>query len=130
MLKKKALKFSRLKKKSRIRETTNLSTNADSSTNIFVFAGVKKGADSFFLTNKKTSCPIWNTSPFLGLHARGRDAMHQSTDKGRSAPVHAKKTCMGRGHIQTYIYTNIHGLSDNSTVSAQWADWVKNPRIM
>ena len=27
-----------------IRETKNLSTNADSSTNIFVYAGVKKGA--------------------------------------------------------------------------------------
>ena len=35
--------------------------------------------------------PIQNTSPFLGLHARVRNALHQSTDKGRSAPVHAKK---------------------------------------
>ena len=34
------------KKKSRTRETPNLSTDADSSTNIFVSAGVKKGADS------------------------------------------------------------------------------------
>ena len=31
-------------KKSRTRETPNLSTNADSSTNVFVSAGVKKGA--------------------------------------------------------------------------------------
>ena len=35
-------------KKSRIRETKNLSTDADSSTDIFVSAGVKKGADSNF----------------------------------------------------------------------------------
>ena len=32
--------------KSRIRETSNLLTDADSSTNVFVSAGVKKGADS------------------------------------------------------------------------------------
>ena len=32
-----------------IRETPNLSTDADSSTDIFVFAGVKKKAASFFL---------------------------------------------------------------------------------
>ena len=43
----KLLKIS--KRKSRKRETLNLSTNADSSTNIFVSAGVKKGADSIFL---------------------------------------------------------------------------------
>ena len=36
------------KKKSRIRETTNLSTDADSSTNVIVSAGVKKRADSIF----------------------------------------------------------------------------------
>ena len=39
---------------------------------------------------------IWNTYPFLGLYARARDAPHQSTDKGRSASVHAKKNRMGR----------------------------------
>ena len=32
-----------------------------------------------------------NTSPFLGLHARARDAPHQFTDEGRSAPVHGRK---------------------------------------
>ena len=37
-----------LSKKTRIRESPNLSTDADSSTNILVFAGVKKGADSIF----------------------------------------------------------------------------------
>ena len=36
------------KKKFNIRETLNLLNDADSSTNIFVFAGVKKGADSIF----------------------------------------------------------------------------------
>ena len=36
--------------------------------------------------------PIRNTSPFLGLHARARDAPHQSTDEGRSAPVHGQGT--------------------------------------
>ena len=36
-------------KKSCIRETPKLSTDADSSTDIFVSAGVKKGADSNFL---------------------------------------------------------------------------------
>ena len=34
--------------------------------------------------------------PVLGLHAKVRDAPHQSTDKGRSAPVHAKN-CTRRG---------------------------------
>ena len=34
--------------KSRIRETPNLLTDADSSTNIFVSAGVKKGTNSIF----------------------------------------------------------------------------------
>ena len=38
------------KKKSRIRETQNLSTDADSSTDIIVSAGVKIGADIFFFT--------------------------------------------------------------------------------
>ena len=33
---------------SRTRETPNLSTDADSSTDILIFAGVKKGADSIF----------------------------------------------------------------------------------
>ena len=36
----------KLLKKSGIQETLNLSTDADSSTDIFVSAGVKKGADS------------------------------------------------------------------------------------
>ena len=36
-------------KKYRIRETPNLMTDADRSTNVFVSAGVKKGADSIFL---------------------------------------------------------------------------------
>ena len=40
-------KFNR-KKESRIQETMNLLNDADSSTNIFVSAGVKKGADSIF----------------------------------------------------------------------------------
>ena len=35
-------------KRSRIRETLNLSTDADSSTDIFVSAGVKKGVESIF----------------------------------------------------------------------------------
>ena len=35
-------------KKNRIRKTPNLSTDADSSTDIFVLAGVKKEADSNF----------------------------------------------------------------------------------
>ena len=34
------------KQKSRIRETPNLSTDADRSTNIFVFADVKNGAET------------------------------------------------------------------------------------
>ena len=43
----------KIKIKFRIRETKNLSTDADSSTDIFVFAGVKKGADSnFFLKDR------------------------------------------------------------------------------
>ena len=55
-----------IKKKSRIQETPNLLTNADSSTNIFVSAGVKKGADSiFFLLQKQKLTP---PSP-LGPHA-------------------------------------------------------------
>ena len=32
---------------------TNLSTYADSSTNIFVSAGIKRGADSFFFAKNK-----------------------------------------------------------------------------
>ena len=36
-------------KKSRIRDTGNLSTDADSNTNIFVSAGVKKGLIEFFV---------------------------------------------------------------------------------
>ena len=41
--------------KSRIRETPNLSTDADSSTNILVSAGIKKGADSIFVLAKKNN---------------------------------------------------------------------------
>ena len=48
------------------------------------------------------TCPIRNTSPFLGLHARARDAPHQSTDEGRSAPVHGrKKIAWGGDRIRT-----------------------------
>ena len=43
-----------------------------------------------------TTCPIRNTSPFLGLHARAREAPHQSTDEGRSAPVHECKKLHGQ----------------------------------
>ena len=39
--------------KSHIWETPNLLTEADSSTNIFVSAGVKKGAHSIFLARKR-----------------------------------------------------------------------------
>ena len=39
-----------LTKKSRIRETENLTTDADSSTDVFVSAGFKKGADRNFLS--------------------------------------------------------------------------------
>ena len=48
-------------KKSRIRETQNLLSDADSRTNIFVSAGVKKGADNFFLAKEKKSPPptLW-----------------------------------------------------------------------
>ena len=43
-------------------------------------------------------CPIQNTFPFIGLHARARHDPHQSTDEACSAPVHPrKKNCMGRG---------------------------------
>ena len=42
------IKISNHLKKSRIRETRNLSTDADSSTNIFASAGVKKGTDIIF----------------------------------------------------------------------------------
>ena len=38
--------------KSRIRETPNILTDVDSSTNIFISAGVKKGADRIFLLPK------------------------------------------------------------------------------
>ena len=37
-----------LDQKSCTQETPNLSTDADSSTNIFVSAGIKEGADSIF----------------------------------------------------------------------------------
>ena len=40
--------WTKLYKKSRIRETTNLSTDADSRINIFVCAGVQKAADRIF----------------------------------------------------------------------------------
>ena len=39
----------KLQKKIRIRETQNLSTDADSITNIFVSAGVEEGAESNFV---------------------------------------------------------------------------------
>ena len=40
--------------------------------------------------------------PVIGLTARARDAPHQSTDKGRSAQVHAKKNSHWEG---TYTRT-------------------------
>ena len=43
-----SIKWAQLSKKSRIRETPNLSTDADSNTNIFVSAGIKKGANKIF----------------------------------------------------------------------------------
>ena len=50
--------------KSSIRETLNLSTDEDSSTNIFDSAGVKKGADSiFFLPTKNLSLSLSPLSP-------------------------------------------------------------------
>ena len=54
-------------KKSRIRETKNVSTDADSSTNIFVSAGVKKGADSIFFWRRRRShrCRGRGTRGFL-----------------------------------------------------------------
>ena len=64
--------------------------------------------------------PIWKTSLFLWLHARARDASHQSMDEGRSAPVHAKKL-YGKG---TNKLTD--RLCDYYNKSAQWADLVKN----
>ena len=68
---------------------------------IFLFPlASKKELTAFFCGGV---CSIWNTSLFLGLNARARDAPHQSMGEGRSAPVH-KKTCMGRGHINIYIY--------------------------
>ena len=51
-------------KKSRIRETPNLLTDADSSTDIFVTAGVKKGADRiFFFCQKMFRLPMPRCSP-------------------------------------------------------------------
>ena len=44
-----------------------------------------------------------NTSTFLGLHARARDAPHQSMDEGRSAPVHGRKKNTDEG---TYPLTS------------------------
>ena len=46
-------------KKSHIRETPNLSTDADSSTNIFVSAGIKKGADSILFAPPPPSKEIF-----------------------------------------------------------------------
>ena len=50
--------------KSRIRETLNLSTNADSSTDIFVSAGVKKGADINFLFASPPPKLLFSNPPF------------------------------------------------------------------
>ena len=69
--------FGSQEKKSRLRETSNLSTDADSSTTIFVSAGVKKGAHNTYFLPKffggfgggGGSPPIRNTFPFIGLHA-------------------------------------------------------------
>ena len=46
---KKIIGFEKRKKIYCIWETPNLSTDADSSTDIFVFAGIKKEADSIFV---------------------------------------------------------------------------------
>ena len=46
--------YGRKKKKFRIRDTPNLLTDADSSTDIFVSAGVKKGADSNFVCPRRS----------------------------------------------------------------------------
>ena len=50
-------------KKSRIRELPNLLTDAESSTNIFVSAGIKKGADSMFFCPIKSLHPMPSSSP-------------------------------------------------------------------
>ena len=40
----------------------------------------------FFFLGGGGSIPIWNTSLFLGLHARVRDAVHQSTPYPTPSP--------------------------------------------
>ena len=46
--------------------------------------------------------------PFLGLHARPRDAPHQSTDEGRSAPVHGRIKIAWEGDRQRDKHTDGH----------------------
>ena len=56
--------------KSRIRETPNLSNDADSSTNIFVSACVKKEADSIFFPQEQlrnTSFPLEYFMPIVDI---------------------------------------------------------------
>ena len=46
----------------------------------------------------------WNTSPFLGLHERARDTLHQFTDEGRSAPLHRRKQIAWGGDNIRHTY--------------------------
>ena len=52
------LKDKEPEKKSRIRETENLTTDADSSTDVFVSAGFKKGADRNFLSYRASVASV------------------------------------------------------------------------
>ena len=65
--------------KSRLWETPNLSTDADSSTNTFVSAGVKKGADSTFLffSNFISSFLSLPPTSHLKLKRSGMDTFDQ-----------------------------------------------------
>ena len=53
------------------------------------------------------TCPIRYTSLFLGLQARARDAPHQSTDNGHSAPVNGRKKIAREGDTQNQSGTDI-----------------------
>ena len=78
-----------LREKSRLRETRNLSNDADSITDIFVSAGVKKGANSIF---------------FLG---GGPTNGRPGSDHVIGGPMGGlEKNYMGRGQIYRYIYIN------------------------
>ena len=54
-------------KTSRIRETTNLSTAAGYSTDIFVSGGVKKGAGSIFFAHPPKEIKLKNPSRLLSI---------------------------------------------------------------